>query len=493
MVTVLVLAVAVENWLGAREWQTYLREARAAGESLDLAAVIPPPAADAENFAAIPLFKPLFDYDRAAPLRNEFIGHATWRDPAGKERLGNLQPFGKVALKRRGNWREGERADLATWQQQLREEFPAELPSLSTPGGDVLRVLSRFDADLDALRAAASRPRSRFPIRYEEHISAPMPHMNALLAFGKIARARALAHLALENAEAASGDVVLGLRIGAATSEEPLLISQLVVVSQIDEQMQPLWEGLLRRHWNEPQLASFEAALARFDLVTGFLRGVRGERSILGVQALDTLKQQPQLLATVFDFGSKADLPFFARVSGMFLPPGWVDFNKARICRYYDQQLQTVKPGERRFDSAAMQAQEKAYMDAIAAQRANPRIMIAALVSPQLTLIQQRCAAGQTTVDLARIAVAIERYRLKHQAVPPQLDALAPEFLAKVPGDVMSGGPLRYRAGPDGTFVLYSVGWNGRDDGGAHAMQPDIKRPVIDWQNGDWPWPQPVN
>src|SRR6187200_1168884 len=118
VVTLLMLAVAIENWLGAREWRSYLAEARAAGDSLDLAAVIPPPAPDEQNFAAIPLFKPLFDYDRAAPLSNEFVGHPTWRDPAGKERLENLRPFGNASLKQTRNWRLGKMVDLSVWQEQ---------------------------------------------------------------------------------------------------------------------------------------------------------------------------------------------------------------------------------------------------------------------------------------------------------------------------------------------------------------------------------------
>jgi hypothetical protein len=490
-VTLLMLAVAIENWLGAREWRSYLAEARAAGDSLDLAAVIPPPAADEENFAAIPLFKPLFDYDRAAPLSHEFLGHPTWRDPAGKERLENLRPFGNAGLKQTRTWRLGEIVDLSVWQEQLSKEFPAELSPPSTPGQDVLRVLARFDGDMNALRAAAARPRSRFPIRYEEHIATPMPHLNVLLAFGKVARVRALAHLALGNAAAASSELMLGLRIAAAPSEEPLLISQLVVASLIDQLMQPIWEGLNRHQWNDAQLASMETALARFDLLTGYQRGLRGERSVLGMQALDVLKQQPQMLFSVFDAG-KGDTPFFVRMSSVFLPSGWVDFNKAYLCRFYDQQVRMVKPEEHRFDASAVDAQEKEDASTAAARRGNPRKMITAFLTPQLSLLQQRCAVGQATADLARVAVAIERFRLRHQSLPARLDMLAPDFLAKVPRDVITGESLHYRSHPDGSFELYSVGWNERDDGGAHAVQSDSKPPEIDWRTGDWPWPQPA-
>ena len=137
-----------------------------------------------------------------------------------------------------------------------------------------------------------------------------------------------------------------------------------------------------------------------------------------------------------------------------------------------------------------VEAQQRNFTKDFDEQRGNPRKMIAALLIRQLSLFQQHCAAGQATADLARVAVAIERYRLRHQAVPTVLEQLAPEFLAKVPRDVMSGEALHYRPGSDGSFALYSVGWNGRDDRGGHALEPESKLPDIDWRNGGWPWPR---
>ncbi len=62
--------------------------------------------------------------------------------------------------------------------------------------------------------------------------------------------------------------------------------------------------------------------------------------------------------------------------------------------------------------------------------------------------------------------IAILRYQLKHAALPPDLAALTPEYLGAVPIDPMSGKPLCYRKNADGSFVLYSTGEDGKDDGG---------------------------
>jgi hypothetical protein len=100
-----------------------------------------------------------------------------------------------------------------------------------------------------------------------------------------------------------------------------------------------------------------------------------------------------------------------------------------------------------------------------------------------------RFANAQAYVALARVAIALERYRLAHGEYPETLDALVPQFIAKLPRDVINGQPLKYRRTNDGAFVLYSVGWNETDDGGWVAV---TKNGHVDWENGDWVWQYPA-
>jgi len=58
--------------------------------------------------------------------------------------------------------------------------------------------------------------------------------------------------------------------------------------------------------------------------------------------------------------------------------------------------------------------------------------------------------------------------------------------LTKVPIDIIGGQPLKYRRNSDGTFVLYSVGWNETDDGGT-IVPGSYGSP--DFTKGDWVWP----
>ena len=70
---------------------------------------------------------------------------------------------------------------------------------------------------------------------------------------------------------------------------------------------------------------------------------------------------------------------------------------------------------------------------------------------------------------VTEVALAVERYRLEHGRLPATLNALVPDYLEAVPEDPLSDPvtPLRLRVSDDGdAAVIYSVGTDGRDDGG---------------------------
>ena len=62
----------------------------------------------------------------------------------------------------------------------------------------------------------------------------------------------------------------------------------------------------------------------------------------------------------------------------------------------------------------------------------------------------------QLLVEQARIAVALERYRLTHGAYPPSLDPLSPDFLSTDLLNPQTGAPWDYQRSEDGGFALFS-------------------------------------
>jgi hypothetical protein len=92
-------------------------------------------------------------------------------------------------------------------------------------------------------------------------------------------------------------------------------------------------------------------------------------------------------------------------------------------------------------------------------------------------------------------AIALKRYQLKRGSYPEKLSDLVPQILAATPLDAINGQPLHYRRNADGTFLLYSVGENGVDDGGDATLMPGAQETSLYWQNAkarDWVWPQPA-
>ncbi len=127
----------------------------------------------------------------------------------------------------------------------------------------------------------------------------------------------------------------------------------------------------------------------------------------------------------------------------------------------------------------------------------NPYAMISQYAHNQLSAMK-RLAEVETARSVVVAAIALKRYELQHLHLPDSLDELIPQFLKSVPTDFMDGQPLRYRRNPDGTFLLYSVGENGVDDGGNPSwpsLPKNLEISDYDWQDSrslDWVWPQPA-
>jgi hypothetical protein len=79
-------------------------------------------------------------------------------------------------------------------------------------------------------------------------------------------------------------------------------------------------------------------------------------------------------------------------------------------------------------------------------------------------------------LEVVKTLVAVERHRLAHAGLPETLDQLVPDYLAEVPVDPFDGRPLRYRRTDQG-FVVYSVGEDGKDDGGKQEPPRETKKP----------------
>lgn len=91
-------------------------------------------------------------------------------------------------------------------------------------------------------------------------------------------------------------------------------------------------------------------------------------------------------------------------------------------------------------------------------------ILVAGLV-PVFRELQNAADRMQQGRNNLCVAFALAAHQRDHGRYPPDLSSLAPKYLVKLPFDIFSNRPLLYRPRADG-YLLYSVGVNGRDDGG---------------------------
>jgi hypothetical protein len=227
---------------------------------------------------------------------------------------------------------------------------------------------------------------------------------------------------------------------------------------------------------------------------------MRGERACsMGI--IDYLQRERSLRALAdlsnMSSGYPGDnLASLSSIEGIlysFGPSGWLGQNKLRMCRFETQwNLPLADVANRMVSPKAVRRADEAYGTEFGTTRLNPYNWCEKMFMPNLGGFVKKSAYAQISVDLARVAIALERYRLAHGEYPESLDALAPQFMEIIPHDIINGEPLHYRRTDDGQFVLYSVGWNETDDGGVVAFKKG-KTPVVDISQGDWVWRYPKN
>jgi len=462
LVTLAALVLAFENWRGKRSWLKFKAEAEAKGEKFDLASFIPPRVPDSENFAMTPLLAPLFDYT---------TGRGTvWRDSNAVARAQGISVSGSHGHPPNfGNRNKDERTDLRLWQAYYRSGTNFVIgQSGESAGGDILRALSKYDAILSELREATKRPHAVFPIHYDESISALLPHLSVMKSLVTVLRLHTLAALDANRPEEAWDDVRVSLRLPDALKSEPLLISQLVRIAMLRITADTVWEGIASGRWNQQHLADIETALSSINLPADYERAVRGERAFSN----DCF----QRMRAGHEYGGS--LQGLAR----FAPRGLLYQNQLTINRM----LQTYFFGafdieKHRLDIGRVTAVEKA----IKGLRRHPYQFLAALLLPALEKSSFQFALGQTAIDQAAIACALERYRLTKGEYPSTLEQLKPDFIREIPNDVITGEPLHYSRTETNRFLLYSVGWNEKDDKGAPGKASSTpSREAV----GDWVW-----
>ncbi|RYD83745.1 MAG: hypothetical protein EOP84_07420 [Verrucomicrobiaceae bacterium] len=447
-ITLVAAAYTIENYRGRKAWERYQREAAARGVKLRIEEFIKPPIPDEENFAAIPLFQELQS-----------------RDDKVRERAANsIQIPEQVDFGPRGSYG-GRNSEEPLNFDDWRKIFVAHGLIDSTTddaAADVLRGLDRYEPVLEQLRKAArERPLSRLNAGWEKGFDADFFRLQGLIGLTRLLSLRTAALLVVGRSEEALENLQVSFRLCEMLKGEASLLSGMLRVVMLTIAITPASEGLAAHQWKEPQLREVEAALQSINLLDEYPQMLASERAMC-----NTFFEKVQLRGR--DDQSSTGLFFapFDLIPGPksfrieLIPEGWICQNRVRINQWYDRTIAKSRapvPGSTSNEDHLWRNGQWWEW---------PYNYILYAVTFRIGGQQEIITNAQTEILLCRVAGAIERHYLRIGSLPVQLTGLAPSELPQVPRDPFSGSPFHYVPRADGTYLLYSAGPDGKDDGG---------------------------
>jgi hypothetical protein len=307
-------------------------------------------------------------------------------------------------------------------------------------------------------------------------------HLSGLKFCSAVLQLRAVAELQNGQSDKALADVKLMLHLIDSVRTEPFLISHLVRIAMLNITLQPVWEGLEDHKWSDSQLAELNQELAKLDFLADYEFSMRGER-VLSMANIEYLRKTRNL--NMISDGNNST-PEVAKAAFHLVPNSVFYGNELAVARAHQEWLLPIADVERHSVSPEMTRLASTNFDREFAHW-SPNTLLARMMLPALQSSVKKYAYAQSWVDMARVACALERYRLAQGVYPETLDALSHRFIQVVPHDVIGGQPLNYHRTDNGKFTLYSVGWNGTDDGGK-VFVLEYSNNYVDYDKGDWVW-----
>jgi hypothetical protein len=480
-VTLVILFYVEEDWRGARAWAATKAGWEAKGESFDYNKFIPPPVPDEQNLAAIPLFKlePAKYSNGSSYLGMPALDQAMHDD---------LPNFEYVPT---GGWQKGELPDMAKIQKAVATNYSIVFKDAKPPDDTLSQFNAIYPFCSDLLAAAATHPLFRINMDYaiSPPAARPIGPITKPIHVSQILTLHAILALDHRQSDIALEDVKTNYQLLSGVKRDPTLVGGLVAIGMNAINGAAIYDGLVQHEWNDAQLVEIDQTLKPVDFLADFRFAMRSEVAADEANFAFFGRANRTRMQKIFG-GAFTESPL-APVIGVPWPSGWWDGNKSRIATYLFQSLAGVDPQVHLvFPKVTNDIQHQIEQAKVNWSAYAPWNILADIAVGPIINSTHQFAQAQVWVDEARIACALERYRLAHGVYPGSLDALAPAYIDEVPHDVMNGEPYHYRLRADGTFLLYSVGWNQIDEGGNVVYMKD--NPArIDYTQGDWVWPTP--
>ncbi len=312
---------------------------------------------------------------------------------------------------------------------------------------------------LKALHDASAIVECRFPVELSKGPSTLMPHLSEVREGAMLLCLEAVLRAEQGDPDGATRAVEAAVQIARSLEQEPVMISHLVYAGMSVRAAAALERALNRVEFTGEQLARLYGVFGSIRMDDGLLRALVGNRCM----SL-TFFEKPQAL----DRRSFDRLPPVA-VLEMYDALGLAAREGTIFLKCMDECLRIAQlPAFQR--PAAIQAVETCYR-----HRRNALLLglADAGYSPRVMELELKYAVQ---IELIKTLLAAQRFRLACGCLPDTLGPLVPDYLAAIPPDPFDGAPLRYQRLEQG-FMVYSVGEDGRDDGGKREPPRGNRKP----------------
>ncbi len=395
------------------------------------------------------------------------------------------------------------------------KSLPTDESTNVWPGLEFL--LAKNQDALDQVRTALAGPAGfGFSLDYSVGPSLLLPHLAKMKAAVQWLSLSAAVELHAGDMTNAFEDLYAFTKMVSGYGKEHLMISELVRIAMAAIAVTATWEALQCPGWNDRQLQLLHEEWQKLDLLTQAEAVLQVERLSLartfeaGRGSFNAINFQPG--------GGNSGLNELAHVGKELVdnPSEGVKSALHRYPRYwgwkywqsYEDEIANGKILQAAID-AVRQARGAGIPGLAVTRFTTSAARVSAAYPAAFKWLgdafsglgsgyspaesTERFLMRIRTVEIERAllitAIGLKRYELKHGRYPENLNALSPEFAAQVPSDPMDGKPLRYRLNADGTFLLYSVGENGLDNGGNGEPLKEFPRQWWRARDAVWPWP----
>lgn len=353
-------------------------------------------------------------------------------------------------------------ADIVEKLKRFIHQRAASAESNAITPQEARELLDRAPAKeiLALAREAADRPGFDMKLDYSLGAKLTLPHVGPLRTAADALRVQIRLSIGNRANDEAARDIWRLLNLADFLTREPTLISQLVRIVLINGAIEELGHAVAANTLSEAWVLRFLDRLAKIDLKVEALLALDGERLAFG----DAIFAE-MISGKMGPSGELIDPEGAGKKSvWSYIPSAWWRLEHASYLTYFHKYRSLVlynwsQPLEQ-------SRQVEALFTSIPYYRTLVRMAL-----PSIASVASKMGDSQIRIDAAKTGLAAYRYQLHHGRLPASLAELVPEFLPAVPTDNYSQTPMIYRK-EHTSFLVYSVGRNGRDDGG-QATAPD--------------------